>query len=242
MCSLMSSAVVRSLAGARAALEEVLVVEATPRALLRALVVREALARQLDLVASGAAEVSAVVSVVEEVAAAVLVEVTVEASEEDLAAAVAAEEVAMVVAVVALATRDRMVTVRPMALLPVLEDHEVGLVAAAVATAATVEATVVATVTAAAVTDAVEAIEDPAVLTTSRSVEIDTTTATPVEGAETAMVAATIRGNVHTRATTTTTGASAGGTRLLRKLWYVPRWVCHRLPPVSSFYLLRQRG
>ena len=208
---------------------------ATPRALLRARVVQEALARQLGLVALEAVEVSAVDLVVEEVAVVASGEATVEASEADLAA-VAVTEVALVVAAVALATK-----VRLMVLLPVLEDHEVGLAAAAVATAATVEATVEATATV-VVTGVEEATVDPAVLITSRSAEIDTTTATPVEEAETAMVAAMIRGNVPMRATATTTAVSAGGTRHLRKLWYAPRWVCQRLPPISSFYLLRHRG
>ena len=233
-CLSMSSAVALSLAGARVALVEALVVVATPRVLLRAHPVPEASARQLDLVGSEAAEDSVVVLAVAEVVAAASAEAIVVASEEALVVTEAAVEVDLEEAAVASVTKVRAVTARPTVLLPVLEDHEVGLAATAEATAATAEETATAEVT-----GAEEAIEDPAALTMNRSVETDTTNATAIAEAETAMAAETIRGNARTRATATTTGASAGGTRFLRKLEYVLRWVCHRLPPISSLYLLR---
>jgi hypothetical protein len=215
------------LAGVRAALVEVSEAEDTPRALLRDLAALEASVRRLDLAALEPVADSVVDSVAEAVGAGALVEVIVAASEEDSAAAVA-------VAAVALGTKDQTATARPTVLLPVLADHEVGSAAAAVGSAETVEeiveVTVAVTVTAA--TDAEEAIEAPAVPTTNHSAGIDTTTAT---------AAGTIRGNERTRATATTTGASAGGTSLCMRRCR-SKMGLSRLPPISSFYLLRQRG
>jgi hypothetical protein len=222
------------LAGVRAALVEVSEAEDTPRALLRDLAALEASVRRLDLAALEPVADSVVDSVAEAVGAGALVEVIVAASEEDSAAAVA-------VAAVALGTKDQTATARPTVLLPVLADHEVGSAAAAVGSAETVEeiveVTVAVTVTAA--TDAEEAIEAPAVPTTNHSAGIDTTTATAA--AETATAAGTIRGNERTRATATTTGASAGGTSLCMRRCR-SKMGLSRLPPISSFYLLRRRG
>ena len=231
VCSSMLNAAAQSLAGAHAASVEVLEAEATPRALLRAQVVQLS-ARQLDLVALEGVEALAVHSEAEEAVAAALEEATVEAFEEVTAAVAAAAAAAAVVVVSA--TKDRTVMVRPTVLLPVLEDHEVGLAAAAVVTAAIVGVTAMA-----AAVIGVEGIEDLAVPTTNRSAETDTTTA--IVEAETATAVATTRGNVHMRATATTTGASAGDTKT-RNLRGALRRVCHRLPPISSLYLLRRRG
>ena len=227
----------RSLAGAHVALEEVLVVEATPRVRLRAHLVLEALVRPLDLEALGAVEVSVVDSVVGEGAAVGLVEAIVGVSVEALVVVVV--EVASVAVVVVSATKDRTAMVHRTVLLPVLEDHEVGSV---VATAVIVEVTVMAAivvVVVVVVTGVEEVIEDPAALITNRLAETDTTTATATE-VETAMVAETNRENVRTRAIATTTGASAGDTKHRCVLEYTLRWVCHRLLPTLSFYLLRQ--
>ena len=244
MCWSMSSEVVQSRAGARAATEAVLVAEATPRALLRAqvvvLVVPEGSeAPRLALVVLEAAVALEVALVAEEVAEGASEAAIVEASEE-ASAAVVEVETDSAGAVVASATKVRTAMAHLTAPLLVLEDHEVGLVAAAaVATMAVavivVETVIEATATvAAAVTGAeVTVTADPAEPTTSRLVGIDTTIAT-VE-AETATAAGTTRANVRTRAIATTTGARAGDTKS-RSIQGALRRVCHRI--TSHFFTL----
>lgn len=226
----MLSAVAQSLAGALDASVEVLVAAATPRVLLRVQAV-EASARQLVLADLEVAGASVGVLVAEEAAAVALAEVTAAAFEEG-SAAVAVEAVDMAVAVVASATKAQTATLRPMVLPPVLEDHEVGL--AAVATAAIEEATAMA---AAVVTGEEEAIEAPAVPTTSRSAGIATTTATATVEVETATAAVTTRGNVRMRATAMMTEASAEGTKPRRLV--ALRWVCQGYLPFlhSTFFV-----
>jgi hypothetical protein len=232
-CSSMSSAAARFQAGVRAASVEALEAEDTPRALLLVLAVLQGLARPLDLVGLEVVADSVVDLVVEAAVAGALVEVIVAASEEGSAAVVAA------VAVV-LDTKDRMATARQTVLLPVLEDREVGSAAAAVATVEIVEIVeATAAVIVMAVTDVEEAIEALAVPTTNHSAETDTTTV--IVAAETAMVAGTTPENERTRATATTTGASAGGTSLYRRLCRSQMGLS-RLPPISPFYLVGQRG
>lgn len=246
MCWSMSSEVVQSRAGARAATEAVLVAEATPRALLRAqvvvLVVPEGSeAPRLALVVLEAAVALEVALVAEEVAEGASEAAIVEASEVASAAAVEVEvETDLAGAVVASVTKVRTAMAHLTAPLLVLEDHEVGLVAAAaVATMAVavivVETVIEATATvAAAVTGAeVTVTADPAEPTTSRLVGIDTTIAT-VE-AETATAAGTTRANVRTRAIATTTGARAGDTKS-RSIQGALRRVCHRF--TSHFFTL----
>lgn len=240
----MSSEVVQSRAGARAATEAVLVAEATPRALLRAqvvvLVVPEGSeAPRLALVVLEAAVALEVALVAEEVAEGASEAAIVEASEE-ASAAVVEVETDSAGAVVASATKVRTAMAHLTAPLLVLEDHEVGLVAAAaVATMAVavivVETVIEATATvAAAVTGAeVTVTAGPAEPTTSRLVGIDTTIAT-VE-AETATAAGTTRANVRTRAIATTTGARAGDTKS-RSIQGALRRVCHRF--TSHFFTL----
>jgi hypothetical protein len=244
VCWSTSSEVVQSRAGARAATEAVLVAEATQRALLRAqvvvLVVLEGLAApRLALVALEAAVALAVALAPEEVAEGVSEAVIVEASEE-ASAGVVAVETDLVVVVVASATKDRTAMAHLTAPLLVLEDHEVGLVAAAaVATTAAavivVETVIEATVTVVVAVTGAEATvtADPAEPTTSRLVGTDTTSAT-VE-AETATAVGTTRANARTRAIATTTGARAGDTKS-RSIQGALRWVCHRF--TSHFFTL----
>ena len=244
MCWSMSSEVVQSRAGARAATEAVLVAEATPRALLRAqvvvLVVPEgSAAPRLALVVLGAAVALEVALVAEEVAGGASEAAIVEASEV-ASAAVVEVETDSAGAVVASATKVRTAMAHLTAPLLVLEDHEVGLVvAAAVATTAVavivVETVIEATATAAAAVTGAEVTvtADPAERTTSRLVGIDTTIAT-VE-AETATAAGTTRANVRTRAIATTTGARAGDTKS-RSIQGALRRVCHRF--TSHFFTL----
>ena len=241
----MSSEVAPSRAGARAATEAVLVAEATPRALLRAqvvvLVVPEGSeAPRLALVVLEAAVALEVALVAEEVAEGASEAAIVEASEVASAAAVEVEvETDLAGAVVASVTKVRTAMAHLTAPLLVLEDHEVGLVAAAaVATMAVavivVETVIEATATAAAVTGAeVTVTADPAEPITSRLVGIDTTIAS-VE-AETATAAGTTRANVRTRAIATTTGARAGDTKS-RSIQGALRRVCHRF--TSHFFTL----
>lgn len=243
MCWSMSSEVAPSRAGARAATEAVLVAEATPRALLRAQVVvpvvpEGSAAPRLALVVLEAAVALEVALVAEEVAEGASEAAIVEASEE-ASAAVVEVETDSAGAVVASATKVRTAMAHLTAPLLVLEDHEVGLVAAAaVATMAVavivVETVIEATATAAAVTGAeVTVTADPAEPITSRLVGIDTTIAT-VE-AETATAAGTTRANVRTRAIATTTGARAGDTKS-RSIQGALRRVCHRF--TSHFFTL----
>jgi hypothetical protein len=245
VCWSMSSEVVQSQAGARAATEAVLVAEAIPRALLRAqvvvLVVLEGLvAPRLALVVLEAAVALEAALAPEEVAEGVSEAAIVEASEE-ASAGVVEVETDLAGVVVASATKDRTAMAHLTAPLLVLEDHEVGLVAAAaVATTAAavivVETVIEATATAVAAVTGAEATvtADPAEPTTSRLVGTDTTTAT-VE-AETATAAGTTRANVRTRAIATTTGARAGDTKS-RSNQGALRWVCHRLF-TSHFFTL----
>ena len=245
MCWSTSSEVAQSQAGARAATEAVLVAEATPRALLRAQVVvpvvpEGSAAPRLALVVLEAAVALEVALVAEEVAEGASEAAIVEASEVASAAAVEVEvETDLAGAVVASVTKVRTAMAHLTAPLLVLEDHEVGLVAAAaVATMAVavivVETVIEATATAAAVTGAeVTVTADPAEPTTSRLVGIDTTIAT-VE-AETATAAGTTRANVRTRAIATTTGARAGDTKS-RSIQGALRRVCHRF--TSHFFTL----
>lgn len=220
-----------------------MVAEATPRALLRAqvvvLVVPEGSeAPRLALVVLEAAVALEVALVAEEVAEGASEAAIVEASEE-ASAAVVEVETDSAGAVVASATKVRTAMAHLTAPLLVLEDHEVGLVAAAaVATMAVavivVETVIEATATAAAVTGAeVTVTAGPAEPTTSRLVGIDTTIAT-VE-AETATAAGTTRANVRTRAIATTTGARAGDTKS-RSIQGALRRVCHRF--TSHFFTL----
>lgn len=244
MCWSMSSEVVQSRAGARAATEAVLVAEATPRALLRAqvvvLVVPEgSAAPRLALVVLEAAVALEVALVAEEVAEGASEAAIVEASEV-ASAAVVEVETDSAGAVVASATKVRTAMAHLTAPLLVLEDHEVGLVAAAaVATMAVavivVETVIEATATAAAAVTGAEVTvtAGPAEPTTSRLVGIDTTIAT-VE-AETATAAGTTRANVRTRAIATTTGARAGDTKS-RSIQGALRRVCHRF--TSHFFTL----
>lgn len=244
MCWSMSSEVVQSRAGARAATEAVLVAEATPRALLRAQVVvpvvpEGSAAPRLALVVLEAAVALEVALVAEEVAEGASEAAIVEASEE-ASAAVVEVETDSAGAVVASATKVRTAMAHLTAPLLVLEDHEVGLVAAAaVATMAVavivVETVIEATATAAAAVTGAEVTvtADPAEPTTSRLVGIDTTIAT-VE-AETATAAGTTRANVRTRAIATTTGARAGDTKS-RSIQGALRRVCHRF--TSHFFTL----
>ena len=245
MCWSMSSEVVQSRAGARAATEAVLVAEATPRALLRAqvvvLVVPEgSAAPRLALVVLGAAVALEVALVAEEVAGGASEAAIVEASEV-ASAAVVEVETDSAGAVVASATKVRTAMAHLTAPLLVLEDHEVGLVVAAAAVATTavavivVETVIEATATAAAAVTGAEVTvtADPAERTTSRLVGIDTTIAT-VE-AETATAAGTTRANVRTRAIATTTGARAGDTKS-RSIQGALRRVCHRF--TSHFFTL----
>lgn len=244
MCWSTSSEVAQSQAGARAATEAVLVAEATPRALLRAQVVvpvvpEGSAAPRLALVVLEAAVALEVALVAEEVAEGASEAAIVEASEE-ASAAVVEVETDSAGAVVASATKDRTAMAHLTAPLLVLEDHEVGLVAAAaVATMAVavivVETVIEATATAAAAVTGAEVTvtADPAEPTTSRLVGIDTTIAT-VE-AETATAAGTTRANVRTRAIATTTGARAGDTKS-RSIQGALRRVCHRF--TSHFFTL----
>lgn len=244
MCWSTSSEVAQSRAGARAATEAVLVAEATPRALLRAQVVvpvvpEGSAAPRLALVVLEAAVALEVALVAEEVAEGASEAAIVEASEE-ASAAVVEVETDSAGAVVASATKVRTAMAHLTAPLLVLEDHEVGLVAAAaVATMAVavivVETVIEATATAAAAVTGAEVTvtADPAEPTTSRLVGIDTTIAT-VE-AETATAAGTTRANVRTRAIATTTGARAGDTKS-RSIQGALRRVCHRF--TSHFFTL----
>lgn len=220
-----------------------MVAEATPRALLRAQVVvpvvpEGSAAPRLALVVLEAAVALEVALVAEEVAEGASEAAIVEASEE-ASAAVVEVETDSAGAVVASATKVRTAMAHLTAPLLVLEDHEVGLVAAAaVATMAVavivVETVIEATATAAAVTGAeVTVTADPAEPITSRLVGIDTTIAT-VE-AETATAAGTTRANVRTRAIATTTGARAGDTKS-RSIQGALRRVCHRF--TSHFFTL----
>lgn len=140
----MSSAVAQSLAGAPVALAEASAVVATPKALLHARPGREASARPLVLVGSGAAEGSvAVLGVVEGVAAAsAIVEATVGASGAALAAIGAAVEVDLEAGAAASATKAPTAMAHRTVLLQVPGGHEVGLAATA-AEIATAEAAVV---------------------------------------------------------------------------------------------------